>query len=287
MLIFNRSVSKSVFWGLLCLLPSGLVSAYSLDLPNNSFVEEKSAEEHTDKNKEQEEEGVYATILARFMSEDDILEALRNEVKNIVVADGYRISIKKIVLPKKIIAPSSDFDLKFELSEHLSLENIQKKPYGFIKVQAKILKEEASDSDAFEILVMPEVEQKVLVWKDNKNKGDSIDMGSVKDQWIRFEPHKDNIQSLAAFQDMKLKFSVTAGQVLKSSQFEKVKLIKRGQNVRISLQSGSVLIQGLAKAMSEGGPGDSIDLVYPQTRKVIRGIIDTDGQVSIQSPMRM
>lgn len=74
--------------------------------------------------------------------------------------------------------------------------------------------------------------------------------------------------------------SLPAGQAIRADLLRSPLLIKTGQMVKLVAQGGSFQVSSDGKALSNGGPGQTIS-VRTSSGKVVSGVVKTDGSVEV------
>ena len=89
------------------------------------------------------------------------------------------------------------------------------------------------------------------------------------------------IHELAALQGQRLKRAVPAGTVLTANLLTPDVLVRRGQQVTLIAASGPVEIRARGQALSEGGASDRVRVQNLSSRKVVEGVVESDGVVRV------
>lgn len=89
------------------------------------------------------------------------------------------------------------------------------------------------------------------------------------------------IHELAALQGQRLKRAVPAGTVLTANLLTPDILVRRGQQVTLIAASGPVEIRARGQALSEGSTSDRVRVQNLSSRKVVEGVVQSDGVVRV------
>jgi len=81
---------------------------------------------------------------------------------------------------------------------------------------------------------------------------------------------------------MRVKRSVQAGRVWQPRDIETVPVVRRGELVRLRLQSGGLRIDGTGKAGEDGRLGDFIRVLNVVSKRYVTGRVDEEGTVHVR-----
>jgi flagella basal body P-ring formation protein FlgA len=122
----------------------------------------------------------------------------------------------------------------------------------------------------------------VLVASRTLQKGDVLTKADVK-----LAKHDIGSLSYGFFENttsgigMKIKRRAQAGTVLTPSMLKKQQVIKRGQKVSITAQSGRMQIKMMGEALNNGAVGDRIKVMNIKSRRKLEGIVTSSAEVKV------
>ena len=97
---------------------------------------------------------------------------------------------------------------------------------------------------------------------------------------------KAEVGSDAASRDrtmgMQMRRPMRAGQPLHVADLVKPDLVQRDQSVTVIYQSAGLFITSRAKALDSGTEGDIVNVLNPQSKRTVTGVVTGRGQVTIQ-----
>lgn len=91
----------------------------------------------------------------------------------------------------------------------------------------------------------------------------------------------DAVRDPGAVVGLRARRAIGGDGVLRSSDFESVPVVERGDRVTIVLQHGPLLIQTLGKAQETGAAGEWIRVVNLDSKRELSGRIDPEGRVHV------
>lgn len=94
-------------------------------------------------------------------------------------------------------------------------------------------------------------------------------------------PH-DAILETAGLEDLESSRQLRAGEVLRSSDLQPAKLIRKGQNVVVVTLRGGLSVSSLAVAKQDGRAQEVIDLSHPESGRRLRGRVTGPGTVRLE-----
>lgn len=89
------------------------------------------------------------------------------------------------------------------------------------------------------------------------------------------------VHDLTALQGQRLKRALPAGTALTANLLTPDILVRRGQQVTLVAASGPVEIRARGQALSEGGTSDRVRVQNLSSRKVVEGVVQSDGVVRV------
>ncbi|WP_168160027.1 flagellar basal body P-ring formation chaperone FlgA [Steroidobacter denitrificans] len=89
------------------------------------------------------------------------------------------------------------------------------------------------------------------------------------------------VHELTALQGQRLKRAAPAGTVLTAELLTPDILVRRGQQVTLIAAGGSVEIRARGQALSEGGASDRVRVQNLSSRKIVEGVVQSDGIVRV------
>lgn len=78
-----------------------------------------------------------------------------------------------------------------------------------------------------------------------------------------------------------LKRGVKKGEIIEESMFAKKKLFKKNDNVTTIVVLDGAIVTSTLKAMEDGYEGENVPLVNPVSKKIVNGVVQSDGTVQI------
>ncbi len=81
---------------------------------------------------------------------------------------------------------------------------------------------------------------------------------------------------------MRVKRSIQAGRVWQPRHLETVPTVRRGELVRLRLESGGLRIDGTGKAGEDGRTGDFIRVLNAASKRYVTGRVDEEGTVHVR-----
>ena len=87
--------------------------------------------------------------------------------------------------------------------------------------------------------------------------------------------HPEQVEGMIARQ------TIAPGQVLSSYLLKRPTLVKRGQTIAITARQGDLVVRMKGKALSSGAAGERIQVRNINSKRVIEGLITSDGEVSV------
>jgi flagellar basal body P-ring formation protein FlgA len=81
---------------------------------------------------------------------------------------------------------------------------------------------------------------------------------------------------------MQLRRPIRAAQALKAADLVKPDLVQRDQNITLIYQSAGLYLTTRGKSLDNGTEGDTVNVLNPQTKRTITGIVTGRGQVTIE-----
>lgn len=79
-----------------------------------------------------------------------------------------------------------------------------------------------------------------------------------------------------------LKLSVRAGERLTPAMLQAPVLVRRGDPVMLQVRSDGFVIRSAGTAMGNGAAGERVSVQNPGTRRVVRGTVTGEGQVTVE-----
>ncbi len=131
--------------------------------------------------------------------------------------------------------------------------------------------------------VQVKVMQDVVVLSHSLSRNSIISQSDLK-----IEQRDINRMTSGYFSDLQevigktLKRSVGGGLALSPSYVESQRLVKRGQQVILLAQTGSITVKMAGKAMANGGAGERIKVKNLSSNRVIEGVITEEGVIRTQ-----
>jgi flagellar basal body P-ring formation protein FlgA len=81
---------------------------------------------------------------------------------------------------------------------------------------------------------------------------------------------------------MQLRRSMRAGQPVRVADLTKPDLVQRDQDVTLIFQTAGIYLTTRGKALDAGTQGDVVNVLNPQSKRTVSGIVTGRGQVTIQ-----
>jgi flagella basal body P-ring formation protein FlgA len=81
---------------------------------------------------------------------------------------------------------------------------------------------------------------------------------------------------------MQLRRPMRAAQALKAADLVKPDLVQRDQNITLIYQSAGLYLTSRGKALDNGTEGDTVNVLNPQSKRTITGVVTGRGQVTIE-----
>ncbi len=131
--------------------------------------------------------------------------------------------------------------------------------------------------------VQVKVMQNVVVLSHSLSRNSIISQSDLK-----IEQRDINRMTAGYFSDLQevigktLKRSVGAGLALSPAYVESQRLVKRGQQVILLAQTGSITVKMSGKAMANGAAGERIKVKNLSSNRVIEGVITEEGVIRTQ-----
>ena len=97
----------------------------------------------------------------------------------------------------------------------------------------------------------------------------------------RADAPADAVRDPESVVGLRTRRSIGGDRILRSSDFESVPVVERGDRVTIVLQHGPLVIQTLGKAQETGAAGEWIRVVNLDSKREVSGRIDPEGRVHV------
>ncbi|MBL8266913.1 flagellar basal body P-ring formation chaperone FlgA [Steroidobacter sp.] len=129
-----------------------------------------------------------------------------------------------------------------------------------------------------------EVEVSVLVLRRPLARRARVELADVEPQVRRLAGSAAVfINDTATLQGHRLKRSLPVGTALTVEMLQPDVLVRRGQQVTLIANSGSVQIRAQGQALTEGGAYDRVRVQNVSSLKVVEGVVESDGVVRVGS----
>lgn len=125
--------------------------------------------------------------------------------------------------------------------------------------------------------------QKIMVLNKDANKGDllSQDMYIEKEKIFYTDIKNGYIKDVEQFRGKIFKRNMKKNEILQESDFEKRKIFKKGEIVKVIIELDGATLKTDAKAMQDGFEGESVNISNEKTKKILTGTVQEDGTVII------
>ena len=78
--------------------------------------------------------------------------------------------------------------------------------------------------------------------------------------------------------------SLRQGQPIRRSDLMKPEIVKRDDNVALIYDAPGIMLTTRGKALDSGGEGDIVNVLNPQSKRTIQGVVIGPGRVDIAPP---
>lgn len=130
--------------------------------------------------------------------------------------------------------------------------------------------------------VTVEVEVSVLVLRRPLARRARVDMADVEPQMRRLPGSASVfVNDLASLQGHRLKRSLAVGTALTVEMFVPDVIVRRGQQVTLIADGGSIQIRAQGQALSDGAAEDRVRVQNVSSLKVVEGVVESDGTVRV------
>ena len=82
---------------------------------------------------------------------------------------------------------------------------------------------------------------------------------------------------------MAIKRSLRVNQPLRAADLAKPDLVTRDQNVTITYEIPGIFLAARGKALESGAEGDLVNVVNPQSKRTIQGVVTGPAQITVNS----
>jgi flagella basal body P-ring formation protein FlgA len=76
--------------------------------------------------------------------------------------------------------------------------------------------------------------------------------------------------------------ALPAGAVLTAADVGLAAVIRRGQAVTLVARIGNLEVRASGRALGDGAPGDLLSVENPSSRRIVQGVVQADGEVSVR-----
>lgn len=226
------------------------------------------------------------TSLGRAIEDDMVLGALRDRlVDGLVVTDAFAVEVEKIQVPNGLMVRPGDYRIEFPrlTDETLASEDwVRKHLVGNQRLEVACVPLGAPEggvpSLTFTIVATMSLKERLPVAMRNLVRGDVLRNEDLEMRMVeRGSAQLRIIGDVRHLVGRRVIRSVTVGDPIPVGAVEVPDVVKRGQLVRLEMSGRGVNVSGRVQVLQGAGYGESVDAVYPSTKKKIRvRVIDAD-----------
>ncbi|MCC6794945.1 MAG: flagellar basal body P-ring formation protein FlgA [Candidatus Hydrogenedentes bacterium] len=122
----------------------------------------------------------------------------------------------------------------------------------------------------------------VLVCAQDIPRGKQIAVSDLRFEKRAMSQQKgDAVQDIDEIAGMIARDSILMGETISRRSLVPKQLIKRNQLVNVEARAGSLMVRSRAKALDNGGAGDVIRLMNPDSKAELQGRVKNDGSVEV------
>lgn len=206
---------------------------------------------------------------------EEIIKILTQELTEAYENDSYKIKIEENGIVD-IIIPQGIYNIK------ISPNPGESKKLGSFKTSCDI---EVNGEVYKKIIISGEtgIIKNIYSVKEDKGKGIeySEDMFEQKDVLYFSETKIKPDISLEELKGKILKKNIKKGEILDGNMFEKKKLFKKNDVVTAIAVLDGATVKSDLKSLADGFEGENVSLVNPNSKKIITGVVQSDGTVLI------
>lgn len=123
----------------------------------------------------------------------------------------------------------------------------------------------------------------VLVATRSLNRGQVVGDGDFRNERRDVSVFRGAVITRASrLRGMRVRRSINPGQVWQPRHLEVIPTVKRGELVRLRLETGGLRIDGRGKASEDGGVGDWIRVLNSASNRFVTGQVDEEGNVHVR-----
>jgi flagella basal body P-ring formation protein FlgA len=142
---------------------------------------------------------------------------------------------------------------------------------GSQRITARCAFDDGLPEREFNVQVTFALKQKLPVPGRAMDKGEIIRAADLSEEWLDVGRSAAKLaQTPAELVGRRLKRPALAFRPIESSQVEVPKIVKRGQVLRLVMKGKGLDVSGQVVAQGEAGYGQTLDAIYPATKKRLR-----------------
>lgn len=190
----------------------------------------------------------------------------------------YKVLIDSISLSGKIKVRPGDYVLNFSDSSSgsdVTIDSLLRKTGRmiYLTVQHKPIEEDVS-ARTFTVSVRYSIMKLLPVASVELKRGKVLTDHDFSLEWRKMRSRSSSLAiSAKQIRGLVVRQTIRGGSLIRLSQLEKQVMVKRGQMVKLRINSGLLDLSGRARALGSGSLGDYIEVIYPVTRKRLSGKI--------------
>ncbi len=210
------------------------------------------------------------------IDEQEILGALKAAVDGRLQGqDRYQLTVEKLALSQAVKLRPGAFHLEFPSLKGdfgSNSEWLAKNLAGTQHLEVQCIYDDLADGGrSFTVQATFALKQKLPVAARALDKGEVIRAEDLADEWVEMN-HNSTKLAISDVQlvGRRLKRPVPAMKAIEVSQVEVPKVVKRGQLLKLVVRGKGLDVSGQVVAQGDGGSGQTIEAVYPATKKRLR-----------------
>lgn len=199
------------------------------------------------------------------LQEDEVLAALNAQISTQLEGeDNYKVEVERLSIAKNTKLRPAAYHVEFPGLNAKSLS-------GTHRLTARCVFEDGLPEKEIAVQATFGLRQKLPVTARALDKGEVIQADDLTEEWVAIGR---NASKFALKPEhligRRTKRPAAAFHPLEVTQVEVPKIIKRGQLVKLVMKSKGLDVSGQVIAQGEGGYGQTLDAVYPATKKRLR-----------------
>ncbi len=199
------------------------------------------------------------------LQDDEVLAALNSAISaQLAEAENFKLEIERLTIAKNTKLRPAAYRIEFP---GLNLRALS----GTHRIAARCIFEDGLPEKEFAVQVTFDLKQKLPVTTRALDKGEVIQASDLTEKWVQVGRNAAKFaQKASELVGRRTKRPAQAFHPLEVTQVEVPKIIKRGQLVKLIMKSKGLDVSGQVIAQGEGGYGQTLDAIYPATKKRLR-----------------